>query len=109
VDLERTNLFNATNSSLVLSNVQSSQSGNYTVKVSNLVGEVTSDVAVVNILGPASIITQPQSQSIVLGHSATFSVVAAGPSRFLINGSLTPRCSRANRFLFANRLCPNFG
>jgi hypothetical protein len=49
----------ATNSSLVLPEVQLSQAGNYSVNVSNLVGNVTSSNATLNVLVPTC--TEPPS------------------------------------------------
>jgi hypothetical protein len=76
--------FNGTNLTLAastnmleLDNVSTNDSGNYRVIVANVAGSVTSAVAVVAVGGPV-IQTQPQSQSVVQGGSATFSVVAGG-------------------------------
>lgn len=70
----------ATNSSVTLTNLQTTNSDNYFVIVTNSFGSATSGVAVltVNIPNPPSIITQPQDQYISPGGSATFSVVAGG-------------------------------
>jgi hypothetical protein len=73
-----TNLLNATNASLVLSNVQSSQAGNYLVQITNSVGATNSDSAVLTVVLPPTIVTQPQSQSVVSYHSASFTVAATG-------------------------------
>jgi hypothetical protein len=72
----------ATNSTLLLSNVQSSQAGNYTVVVSNSAGVVTSAVATLTVYVPAGISTQPQSQIGTQGLSRTLSVVASGTAPF---------------------------
>ena len=70
----------ATNSTLTLNNVQTSNSDNYFVIVTNSLGSATSGVAAltVNVPNPPSIITQPQNQFISPGGSATFSVLAGG-------------------------------
>ena len=69
----------STASTLTLSNIQSGNAGTYTVVVTNSVGNVTSNGAVLTVSTAApSIITQPQSQTIVAGQSVTFSVIATG-------------------------------
>jgi hypothetical protein len=75
-----TNDLLATNSTLVITNVQMSQAGDYTVVVTNTFGTVTSEVAVltVNAQVPPSITNQPASQLVAVGHAATFIVGAAG-------------------------------
>jgi pectate lyase len=73
-------LTDATNSALMLTNVQLSDAGSYSVIVSNAYGSVTSAVAqlTVNIPNPPSIITQPQNQTVSLGGNASFTVTAGG-------------------------------
>src|SRR5205814_7618001 len=51
-----------TNASLILSNVQSSQAGNYTVTVTNAGGTATSAAAALTVIAPPQIATQPLSQ-----------------------------------------------
>ncbi len=76
-------LFNASpipgagTTSLELTDVQVSQSGSYTVIITNAFGAVTSPPAVLTVLDPA-IVTQPADQLVILGTTASFSVVAAG-------------------------------
>jgi alpha-tubulin suppressor-like RCC1 family protein len=53
-------------------------SGAYTVTITNGAGTVTSAPAVLTVNYAPSIITQPFSQTLYLGKSATFSVVATG-------------------------------
>jgi hypothetical protein len=71
-----------TNSSLTITNVQSTNAGNFLVVVSNSFNSVTSRVAVLtvtNIVTSApTIITEPASQNVVVGGTATFSITAAG-------------------------------
>ncbi len=74
-------LTNAISSILTLTNVQLSDSGGYSVVVTNSYGSVTSSVAqlTVNTAIAPSIITQPQDQPNILpGATATFSVNASG-------------------------------
>jgi hypothetical protein len=78
-----TNLGGANGTSFTLSNVQTNNSGSYTVVVSNSVSSITSAPAVLIVSGsagpePATITVQPVSQIVVAGSNATFSVVAEG-------------------------------
>ena len=50
----------------------------FAVAITNLVGTVTSAPATLTVNVPASITTQPTNQTIYVGQTATFSVVAAG-------------------------------
>jgi len=71
----------ATNASLIISSVQASDAGDYTVVVANGSGSVTSPAAPLTINGVVaapSITTQPRSLMINVGQVATFSVVASG-------------------------------
>jgi hypothetical protein len=65
-----------------LSNVQTNNTGDYAVVVSNAVGTVTSPPAHLTVGAstpePATITVQPVSQIVVVGSNATFSVVAEG-------------------------------
>jgi hypothetical protein len=63
-----------TNSSYSISNVQSADFGAYSVVVSNRHGVVTSDVATLELALPPTIVQQPQSQTVVAGGNATFTV-----------------------------------
>src|SRR5262249_34502931 len=72
------NLAAATNSSLTISNIQPVNAGNYTVVVSNFLGSTTSSVALLTVLLPPAITSQPLSRTNVAGTDATFSVGATG-------------------------------
>ena len=72
------NIAGATDVNLTLSNVQSTDAGNYRVVVTNSVGTVTSAEAVLTIWVPPGIASQPQSRTNVLGTSAGFNVAATG-------------------------------
>jgi pectate lyase len=72
---------NATNASLTISNAQVSDTGGYSVTVSNVYGSpVTSASANLTVTTPTapSIVTQPQSLTVLPGQSAVFSVSAGG-------------------------------
>ena len=71
----------ATSDTLALTNVQTSDAGSYTVKVTNSGGEVTSSAAVLTVNTPAvapAITTHPAGQTVTAGAGASFSVVATG-------------------------------
>jgi len=78
VEFNGTALSGATNSALALTNAQTTNAGSYTVVVNNPVGSITSQVAALTVLIPPGIQTQPQSQTVAAGQSASFSVVAGG-------------------------------
>ncbi|MBO4545630.1 MAG: immunoglobulin domain-containing protein [Verrucomicrobia bacterium] len=69
----------ATSASYKLTNVRPSYAGNYTVKVSNSAGSVTSSAAklTVNLKKP-TISTQPKSQTVTEGDYVTLTVTASG-------------------------------
>jgi hypothetical protein len=68
----------ATNSTLLLSNVQSGADGSYSVTVTNSYGWAASGTAVLTVDLMPSVCTQPQSQAIAVGANATFSVTVCG-------------------------------
>ncbi len=68
----------ARTSTLTITSVQSQDYGFYTAVVSIPHGSVTSSVASLTVLLPPQLLTQPQSQAVVLGTSANFSVTVAG-------------------------------
>ena len=73
-----TTLAGATNASLVLTNVQRGDDGTYTVVVSNPNGSVSSLPAPLFVVEAPQILTQPFSQTNVVGTTANFSVLAVG-------------------------------
>jgi hypothetical protein len=68
----------ATNSALTVSGIQASDAGDYRMIVTNACGAVTSSVATLTVLFPPGIVASPANQRVLEGHSATFSVTAAG-------------------------------
>ena len=69
----------ATNSSYTVNSVQSSDSGSqFTCVLVNAYGSVTSTVAILTVGLPPSIATQPASQSVLAGNTATLSVAPSG-------------------------------
>lgn len=66
-------------STLALPGVQTNDTGSYHVIVSNSVGAVTSVVVTLTVNpAPPFIITQPQSQAVVVSNNAQFTVLAGG-------------------------------
>ena len=68
----------ANNSTLTLTNVQEEQAGNYLVVVTDAVGSIRSDVAVLRVVVPMAVVVQPRSISAPLGGVATFSLEVRG-------------------------------
>ncbi|HWA27416.1 MAG TPA: pectinesterase family protein [Lacunisphaera sp.] len=76
-------LAGATGVSLALTNVQAANAGAYTVIVSNTIGSVTSNPAMLTVTATAPVIvTPPAAQTANVGGSATFSVVVTGTAPF---------------------------
>ena len=73
-----TTLSGQTTANLTLINVQAANAGAYSVRVSNAGGNITSTQAVLTVLLPPAITTQPQSQGVVESNNVTFTVVATG-------------------------------
>lgn len=75
----------ATTATLTIPNALPTNSGSYFVTLSNMMGKVTSDKAVVWVVAPPSIVTQPASQDVVEWSDVTFSVVMANPTTSLLS------------------------
>src|ERR1019366_10530710 len=73
-----TNISGATNALLTLTNIQTTDAGDYAVVVANSAGSATSTMATLTVLVPPTVTTQPQSQAVVKNQDAAFSVVADG-------------------------------
>lgn len=71
-------ILNATNTSLLLSNVRSTNEGSYHCVVSNASGFAVSSTATLTVRVPPSITTQPTGRTVDPGGTATFSVAAIG-------------------------------
>jgi len=80
--LDGANIAGATASSYTRSNVQPADAGSYSVVVTNLAGTATSANAVLTVLVPPTITTQPLSQTVTQGLNATFTVAASGTTPF---------------------------
>ena len=69
---------NATNTTFQLFNVTTNDIANYSVLVRNVLGEVASSNATLQVNVPISILEQPQSQSAGVGSTINFRVTARG-------------------------------
>ncbi len=63
----------ATNTSYIATNA-----GTYAVVVTNVAGATTSSNATLTVNGPPSIVTQPNSQNVLVGSNVVFSITASG-------------------------------
>jgi len=76
---EGTNLVGAVGSSLTIFNLKLTDSGTYTVKVTNSRGSVVSIPAFLTVVGGAPLVSiPPQDQTAVCGDAVVFSVIAGG-------------------------------
>ncbi|HKQ39135.1 MAG TPA: immunoglobulin domain-containing protein, partial [Verrucomicrobiae bacterium] len=69
---------NGTNATLTIADAQSTNQGNYQLRITNRVGGVMSPVVTLTVLDPPTISQQPQSRTNLAGSTATFTVVAQG-------------------------------
>lgn len=98
-----TNISGATSASYTIASAQSANAGSYTVVVSNSVGSATSNAATLTVNATATaptITTQPASQTVTVGSSVTFSVVASGTApltyQWKFNGANISGATSAN-------------
>jgi hypothetical protein len=91
-----TNIAGATASSYTRSNVQTTDAGSYAVLVRSFTGQVVSgqvmsDSALLTVVIPPAIITQPASQTVSEGNTVTFNVEASGSAplayQWTLNGA----------------------
>jgi hypothetical protein len=73
-----TDIAEANGRMLALASVRPEQAGTYTVRVSNALGSVVSEPAVLTVHQRPQILRQPEPVAVVVGQSATFSVEAVG-------------------------------
>jgi pectate lyase len=75
-----TPLANGTNATLIITNAQLSDTGGYSVIVTNAINSVESDTAELTVTTPSApvIVSQPQGLTVFPGQSASFSVDADG-------------------------------
>jgi hypothetical protein len=79
--LNGSTIFGRTASTLILTNIANSDSGNYTVVVTNSVGSVTSAPALL-VTVPPLITSQPAGLTVIQGQAASFSVSVNGQLPF---------------------------
>jgi hypothetical protein len=100
-----TNLSGANGSSYIRTNAQPADAGPYSVVVTNTLGAATSSNALLVVIVPPTITTQPQSQTVTQGTSPTFTVAASGTAPFSyqwrlggadISGATTSSYTRSN-------------
>jgi hypothetical protein len=107
-----TNITNATNASLTLTDVHFTNAGTYTIIVSNSAGPVTSSNALLAVGWPPRIVMQPASQSVESNCSALFSVSAKGfpplACQWWRNGLALPNQTNSS-LSFASVQGSNFG
>lgn len=74
------NISGSASPTLTLANITAADGGNYSVVVSNQAGTATSASAALSVITstPPAIVSQPQSQTIIAGETASFSVTATG-------------------------------
>jgi hypothetical protein len=87
----------ATNSNFTIPNVTGNDAGNYSVVVSNSVGAVTSQVAVLTVVVPGlspSITVQPVSQDVPVGGVSSLRRLRLASCRCIGSGCLMERRSR---------------
>jgi uncharacterized repeat protein (TIGR01451 family) len=72
------NLPNATNATLLLTNVSAGDDGEYRVVLHNGAGTFTSSPAPLTVLFLPRVVTSPQSLTVVAGEDVTFDVTASG-------------------------------
>jgi hypothetical protein len=76
--LDGANISGATAASYTITNVQPMHEGVYTAVVTNIAGMAISSNAMLTVLVPPSILTQPESQNVRIGESVGFNVKVAG-------------------------------
>jgi subtilisin-like proprotein convertase family protein len=77
-----TNIVDAVDRALTLTNVQAAAAGLYSVRVANPAATNFSAEAALFVNAPPIVIAHPQSQSVTLGSNATFTVAATGTPPF---------------------------
>jgi hypothetical protein len=99
-EFDGTNIADATNATLVLTNLQAAQSGTYTVTVTDTAGSITSSNALLEIGSAPGISLQPQSQIAAGGADVTFTTTATGtgPLNFgwFFNGVTVPGATNSS-------------
>jgi uncharacterized protein GlcG (DUF336 family) len=93
------NIAGATSATYTIPSVSAADAGNYDVVVTGSCGTVISNTASLTLNAPPGISSQPQSQSVCQGFSASFTVVASGSGLNYIwrkNGVAIPGANAAS-------------
>lgn len=102
----------ATSTNLTITDLIIGDSGNYTLRVSNLFGIATSMVATLSVPVPPSITTQPKGYSVPVGLPVTLTAAATGgtPLRYqwVLNGTSVPNATNTS-LTISNLALANFG
>ena len=94
----------ATSPSLVISNAQPANGGNYSVVVTNTAGSVTSSVVALTVITPPSFTSPPQNTTNLAGSTAAFSATVIGSTPMTLQSRSTPRSGRQrSRHRLTNR------
>lgn len=104
----------ATSSALTITNAQLTNSGTYSVIITNNFGSITSSFATLTVTNAApSITTQPQNQFATVGGAATFSVAASGTAplgyQWFFNTNTLIAGSTTNTLTITNAQLTNAG
>ena len=106
------NLSGVSTPTLSLAAISSTDAGTYTVTITNQYGSVTSAPAILLVNVAPSITTQPASQSVAEGGTASFNVVASGTAslsyQWLWNGFYIPGAT-ASSYVRPNVRLPDAG
>jgi len=81
------NYVGAQTATLTLTNALDTQSGGYSVVITNYAGAITSSVGVVNVAVDPVIVTSPTNRSVVTGSQVVFSVTATGKPNLIYQWS----------------------
>ena len=103
----------ATSSSYTILTLLGSDSGVFSVKVTNAGGSVMSANAYLNIVPPPTITTQPQSQAVTRGTNVSFSVSASSSGsisyRWYFNGAPLGGSATSSTYTITNVITGNAG
>jgi hypothetical protein len=95
----------ATNSVLLVTNVQAAQLGDYSVVVSNPYGSVTSSVVTLTFLTPPFITEPPQSVTVFSGENATFTITVTNTATLPVTYSWRKGSTILTNIVLHSRTC----